>query len=48
MATKPIAPEHKEHLKTRFVNGRWHTTLRIGKTIITLDKGARPGELIRR
>lgn len=48
MATTPIKPEHKEHLKVRFINGRYHMSLRIGNRIITLDEGSLPGELVRR
>ena len=45
MTTKPIKPEHKEHIKWRWIEGRRYKTLRVGNRIILLSRGYGPGEL---
>lgn len=47
MSNQPIKPEHKEHIKMRFIGGLNYKTLRVGNRILLLSRGYRPGELIR-
>lgn len=47
MATKPMKPEHKEHIKLRTMSdGLTYKTLRSGNRIFLLSRGFRPGERI--